>query len=152
MSIPDDPPLSREASRVVFETPRVELCELSRHATVITLSGEHDLYTKCRLLEALARASEAPSLIVDLTPCVFVDSSIMGALLGACRSQSDDEQRVEFVLPDNGNQVNCTLNLMGVRALLRIHPSLGHALERAAQHDAIMSGMPGQASFIPKQS
>ena len=137
MSVSDhSPQLSREPRGPVFETPRVELCELSEHTTVITLSGEHDLFTKYRLLEALARARQAPNLIIDLTPSVFVDSSIVGALLGACRSQPDDEQRVEFVLPDNGNQVNRTLDLMGVRALLRIHPSLGHALQRAGEHDA----------------
>ena len=51
---------------------------------VVSISGEHDIYTaptlRERLEEALAQDA-VKGLVVDLTKATFVDSSILGALL-----------------------------------------------------------------------
>jgi anti-anti-sigma factor len=139
MSVADDSSrIARPFRGHAVEAPRVELCELSDHTTVVTLGGEHDLFTKYRVCEALAKTNNAPNVIIDLTACVFVDSSIVSVLLGVCRSTSP-EQRIEIVLPDNGNEVNRALDIMGVRDLLHIHHSLGDALQRAGEHHAATS-------------
>jgi anti-anti-sigma factor len=63
---------------------RIDVRGVADDTIVITLSGEHDLFTKLRLQEALADAREEPNVIIDLTPCTFIDSTIIGALAAAC--------------------------------------------------------------------
>jgi anti-sigma B factor antagonist len=50
---------------------------------VVSISGEHDIYTAPTLRERLeeALAQDVKGLVVDLTKATFVDSSILGALL-----------------------------------------------------------------------
>jgi anti-sigma B factor antagonist len=51
---------------------------------LLTVHGEHDLYTAPRLRQQLdALLDSRTSVVVDLTGATFVDSSILGALLNA---------------------------------------------------------------------
>lgn len=53
-------------------------------AGLVTVTGEHDLYTSSDLREELKRAlGSYPATVVDLTGTTFVDSSIVGVLLDA---------------------------------------------------------------------
>jgi len=55
-------------------------------AIVIELAGEHDIHTAPELRERVADAlSQGLPLVVDLTPATFIDSSILGVLIGAHR-------------------------------------------------------------------
>lgn len=118
------------------ETPRVEVSALSEHITVVTLRGEHGLASKGRLLEALAGVGDVPNLIIDLTPCAFVDSSIIGVLLQACASTLTTGRQAEIVLPDNQADVDRALTRFGVRGILVFHLTLGHALQSAGENHA----------------
>jgi anti-anti-sigma regulatory factor len=111
------------------ETPRVELREISGHTTVVALIGEHDLSTKARLLEQFARARMAPIVIVDLTPCTFIDSTIVAALLAFRRSRP--RQRVELVLPPRDSDAHRALYLLATPALLPTYETLEGALAEA---------------------
>ena len=50
---------------------------------VVSISGEHDIYTAPTLRERLEEAliQSTDGLVVDLSKATFVDSSILGALL-----------------------------------------------------------------------
>ena len=53
---------------------------------VASLAGEHDIYTAPSLRDRMYSViAEGRPLVVDLTQATFVDSSILGALLGARR-------------------------------------------------------------------
>ena len=53
---------------------------------VASLEGEHDIYTAPALRERMYSViADGHGLVVDLTQTTFVDSSILGALLGARR-------------------------------------------------------------------
>jgi anti-sigma B factor antagonist len=53
---------------------------------VASLAGEHDIYTAPALRDRMYGViAEGRPLVVDLTEATFVDSSILGALLGARR-------------------------------------------------------------------
>jgi len=62
---------------------------------IITIAGEHDIYTapalRERLDEGLAQASSG--LVVDLSRATFVDSSILGALLEGRRQALEQDLR-----------------------------------------------------------
>ena len=119
-----------------FQSPRIEYSALSETLTVITLSGDHDLFTKYRLLEALARARECPNLIIDLTPCSFLDSAIAGALLRACHTNRQPGQRAAVVVAAHGSHIDRTLATAGLYKLVTVHTSLGRALQSAGEHSA----------------
>jgi anti-anti-sigma factor len=63
--------------------------EVENHApnvAIVAVRGEHDLTTKPALAEALARASDHLNVLVDLSECPFMDSSLIGALVEASSS------------------------------------------------------------------
>jgi anti-anti-sigma factor len=107
--------------------PAVEMRVISQRTTVTTLTGEHDLLTKQRLLETIACARQWPNVIVDLTPCEFIDSTICEVLITADRVRQPGE-RLELAMPLDDGFVNRTLTLLGLREIIPTHESLADAL------------------------
>jgi anti-anti-sigma factor len=115
--------------------PAVEMRVVSERTTVTTVTGEHDLFSKQRLLETLAWARQWPNVIVDLTPCEFIDSTI-GAILITAHQVRQPGERFELVVPANVSFVNRVLSLIGVREILTTHESLEDALSSMGEPTA----------------
>lgn len=65
---------------------------------VVSIQGEHDIASAPELRSVLAAALEAHSgVVADLTPASFVDSTVLGVLLGA-REQAQERGRGFAVL------------------------------------------------------
>ena len=83
-------------------TASQEYCavDVSRRAgvTIITVTGEVDIFAAPALVEALEAAGRGP-VVVDLSACSFFDSSGLHALLGAER----DGMTVVPVCPAGGS-------------------------------------------------
>jgi anti-anti-sigma factor len=109
-------------------TTGAELRVVSELTSVTTLSGEHDLVTKHLLLEALAQAEAYPNVVVDLTPCSFLDSSILGVFFAARDAQRPGRETLALVLPERDDAVNTAINLTGVRELIPVYETLDDAL------------------------
>ena len=108
--------------------PQITLQQLSGDTAIVTLSGDHDLATRPRLAAALEAARGQKNLIVDLTPCTFVDSTIIGVLLSAyVTSQLATAQRLEVVGPPPGSYVGRALSVAGVGETLDMHASIAEA-------------------------
>ena len=60
---------------------------------VVTVRGEVDIHSSPALVDALRKVSEAERLIVDLTECRYIDSSVFSALLCA-RKEFKGEMRL----------------------------------------------------------
>jgi anti-anti-sigma factor len=118
-------------TRRPFQTPCVEISEISAGTTVMTLHGEYDIFTKYRLVEALERVADVPNVIIDLTPCTFLDSSVITVLFSRCYADRADHHRAMLVLPDTDGIVNRTIRLTRVGELLPVYESVGCALEAA---------------------
>jgi anti-anti-sigma factor len=112
------------------EAARVELRELAGNTAVVTLAGEHDLFTKGLLEAALREARTASTVIVDLTPCTFIDSTIIATLL-AVRHARAHVQRIELAVPATARAVHRALELTGVPAFFATHATLAAALANA---------------------
>jgi anti-anti-sigma factor len=125
-----------ELGRSPSARPRVEHCALSRHTTVVTLHGDHDASTRTRLLDVLDRAATVPNVIVDLTPCTFADSATIGALLRAFRDVPPGRS-ASVVVPDGDGEVARAVGLLGVGELLPLVPTVGEALRRAGEAQAL---------------
>jgi anti-anti-sigma regulatory factor len=90
--------------------------------------GEHDLSTKARLVEQFERARMASIVIVDLTACTFIDSTIIAAILA--QRLARPRQRVEIVLPPAGSEPHRALHIGAMPELIATYPTLERALAR----------------------
>ena len=88
---------------------------------VVTLSGEHDLAGKPRLTDALATANARLNVLVDLSPCTFIDSSVIGALFSARSQLAARGGRLELVIPQEATAVRRVAELTMLSSLLTIH-------------------------------
>lgn len=65
--------------------------------------GEHDLSTRAPLAEELERVSgRGGRVVVDLTETEFIDSTILGVLIGGQRQASAASGSYAFVAPSGG--------------------------------------------------
>jgi len=108
------------------EEPGIEVRSVSASAIVLTLTGDHDLATKPALVAALAGLAPEAEIVIDLTRCTFIDSTVIGAILGARRP---DRPRISLVHPPDTSYVVRALSVIGMRDLLPVHPSVEAALE-----------------------
>jgi anti-sigma B factor antagonist len=79
--------------------PRVESLA---NGAVITLSGELDAYNAPELRSTFERVLESePALVVlDLTAVTFLDSTVLGAIVGLLRRVREARGELRTVLPD----------------------------------------------------
>ena len=85
---------------------------------MVRLRGDHDLSTKPRLLDALATVRRASGVVIDLTECTFVDSTIIAAIMHASRASSSKGPSVSLRLPGDTSYVYRALSVAGLRDLL----------------------------------
>ena len=117
--------------------------EVSRvqDVVVVALRGDHDLSTKRHVSKALAGVRPGTPVVVDLTACTFVDSTIIGVFLDACRAGSRPAPAVAIVLPSDTSYVYRALTVVGLRDLIPLHRSL----------DAALRGLPSRAGEGARQ-
>ena len=67
------------------------------------MSGEHDLSTAPELRARLHELGEADAVIVDMDQTTFVDSSILGVLVGGLRRARERDVPFGLVLGDHAH-------------------------------------------------
>jgi len=89
---------------------------------VVSLAGEHDLYTAPKVQEALRGviAAGAGTIVVDLTETTFLDSTMLHALLRA-RNELRDGGRLLLVAEDGS--VKRAFEITGIDRLFDFFPS-----------------------------
>jgi anti-anti-sigma factor len=109
---------------------RVELTSVLRDVVVIALVGEHDL-DHCDTLEsALARAAvRAPTVIVDLSGCTFMDSTAIRLVLHAHATTIRASGAFAVVIAPEAGPVARLAQLMRLDQIVDVHPSLDSAVE-----------------------
>jgi anti-sigma B factor antagonist len=101
---------------------------------VLTISGEHDLNTAPDLRRRLGELIDGgTSVVVDLSPATFVDSTILGMILDA-RRQAVERGRGFAVAHagGEGEAVARVLEITGLREELPVHRSRQDALRDAS--------------------
>jgi anti-sigma B factor antagonist len=96
---------------------------------VVSLAGEHDLYTAPRVQEALRSviADGARTIVVDLTETTFLDSTMLHLLLSA-RKELGDGGRLQLVTDDA--TLKRVFQVAGVDRFFHFYPS-----RRAAEEE-----------------
>jgi anti-sigma B factor antagonist len=99
------------------------------HGVILRVGGEVDLSTSPQLhakLVDLIEVGGAGSVVVDLTPVAFMDSTGLTVLLAAHQRARADGGRVLLVCP--GGPVLRVLRLTGMDEVFSVHGSLAQAL------------------------
>jgi anti-anti-sigma factor len=103
-----------------FEALCVELLPASApgYAAILHLRGEHDLATSGAIIDALKPL--VGDVLVDLSACTFIDSTVIGTLIHATRESSEQEHRLELVVPAENRLILRTLEVSGATHILTV--------------------------------
>lgn len=101
----------------------------NRHPVVLTVGGEVDLATAPQLRAKLIDLVEdgAGSVVVDLTPVAFMDSTGLEALLAGHRRARARGRSIRLVCPEG--QVLWVLQITGVAMVFPVYDSLAEAVD-----------------------
>jgi anti-anti-sigma factor len=97
---------------------RVDRSSHGDFAALVQLAGEHDLSTAPQLSETI-RAIRG-NVLVDLSECSFIDSSVIGALLMADRDRAPDGHRVELAVAPENATIHRIVEVTGLADLLPV--------------------------------
>ena len=109
--------------------PGIDVHTSHEGVAVVALRGEHDLASRDELAAALERAGAAvPLVVVDLSECAFIDSTVIAVIVTACARVQAEGRRLALVIPQTGGIVARTAELSGLRSLVPTFASLAGAL------------------------
>jgi anti-sigma B factor antagonist len=102
---------------------------------VLTVSGEHDLSTAPNLRRRLdGLLDERSSVIVDLSPATFIDSSILGVILDGKRRATEAGLGFAVLQSKGAEPVVRVLDVTGLRAELPVHSGRDEAVSAATNN------------------
>ena len=116
-----DPEAPRDAGTVdvVHDVPGL---------AIVTLEGEHDLSTRELLTEALQEAAAHSNVLVDLSPCTFMDSTVINVLISTAQSVRAGGERLALVIPPEQRRVARVAEMTGLDKLLAVYETREAAL------------------------
>ncbi len=107
-------------------TPAIEIEQAPARApgfaAIVTLRGEHDLDSSDAIRDALAGVDG--DVLIDLSECGFLDSSVIGTLLRTSRDRQLAGSRVELIVPPTNRIIVRTVEVASLRDLLTVHDAL----------------------------
>jgi anti-anti-sigma factor len=127
-------PAHETSQRTVYpsgaDTPnRVEVSYPEASLAIAELIGEHDLGQYESLETALLKAAvQALDVIVDLSRCEFMDSTVISLLLRAQNVVAGDHGHFAVVMPSAPGPVARMADMMRLGQLLSLHPSRDSAV------------------------
>lgn len=100
---------------------------------VLSITGEHDLSTAPELRRRLSTLiGEGNSIVVDLSPATFVDSSILGVILQARRRAAEAGLGFAVAHGNGADAVGRVLDVTGLRTELPVHEARDAATAAAS--------------------
>ena len=125
--------------------PGIEISAHSPAVSIVTLRGEHDLHSWSGVTVALANASQRPGVVVDLSECTFLDSTMLTALLVAAKQLRTRGGALAVVMA-RGTEVRRIFEVMNVDTLVEMHET------RSAAIDSVLDGGAGPVREEPAEA
>jgi anti-anti-sigma factor len=110
----------------------VEIRIHSAAVCIVTLRGEHDVDSRETVTLALAAARDYANILVDLSACTFIDSSVITTLLEASKRARQADRALELVVPTEANTVRRTLEIANVQGMLPFNETATEGLASMA--------------------
>ena len=107
---------------------RIEAADSEGGWPVLAMSGEHDLSTAPELRARLHQLGDTSAVIIDLDQTTFVDSSILGVLVGGLRRARERDVPFGLVLGENAHPaIRRIFELTGLHDVFPIYGSRSEA-------------------------
>jgi anti-anti-sigma factor len=113
---PDALPMHDGPASIEVEAPPQGL---DAYHAVVRLHGGHDIATSRSLREALDPLDG--SVLLDLSDCGFIDSSVIYVIFSDAHSRARQEHRLELLVPPENRAITRTLEIAGAREVLTVH-------------------------------
>jgi anti-anti-sigma factor len=97
--------------------------------TVVTLSGEHDLSDSHLLAAALRSGGEGARVLVDLTPCTYMDLAVIGRLITSQKRLHAHGGRLELLIPFDADAMCSIARRTGLATCLVTHTTRAAAID-----------------------
>lgn len=110
----------------------VEIKIHSPAACIVTLRGEHDVDSRETITLALAAARDYPDVLVDLSACTFIDSSVITTMLEAAKRARGSHGALQLVVPTEANGVRRTLEIANVQGMMPFNETVVEGLASLA--------------------
>jgi anti-sigma B factor antagonist len=112
----------------LFDPGTVTVAHPAPGLAVVSLRGEHDLSTELRLAEAFEGAGAHSNVVVDLSDCTFMDSTVISALLTASRAARARDEVFAVVIPPERANISRLAEMTRLSEVFPVHTSLAAAL------------------------
>ena len=99
----------------------VEVEVRSPDIAVVTVRGEHDQLTEFEISEALTRAHEHRGVLVDFSPCRYIDQSTIGVIVEASERFRSTGGRLAVVIPPEAPVIGRAAHAAGLGAVVPIY-------------------------------
>jgi anti-anti-sigma factor len=119
---------------MIARVDALELLDDPSGVRVVVLQGEQDLSSAGALRLALAGAREAGrAVVVELSIVSFIDSTILGVIVGELRECKEDGRGFAVVASSSEHEsVPRLLGVAGLRAVFPVYESRAAAIDHAA--------------------
>jgi anti-anti-sigma factor len=102
---------------------QVAVAHHARGVALVTMRGEHDLSTRPVLARALQLAAAHSNVVVDLSECSFIDSTVINEFIKtSCRLRASGEQ-IMLVIPPEQPHLARIAKLVGLAQIFEVHES-----------------------------
>jgi anti-anti-sigma factor len=108
----------------------VEVEHHSPGLAVVSVHGEHDLCTTPELTQALEQAAMHSNVLIDLSDCSFIDSSVIQALVKTALALEARGEQLALVIPPEQRMVARVARMTRLSEILPIYASRGVGLAR----------------------
>jgi anti-anti-sigma factor len=115
---------------------QVSVSHHGRGVAVVTLRGEHDVSTRAVLAQALQLAAAHSNVVVDLSECSFVDSTVINEFIKSSKSVKAGGERFMLVIPPGQAHVARIARMVRLAEMIELHES----------KDAAFANLEGKAS------
>jgi anti-sigma B factor antagonist len=95
----------------------------ARGVAVVTMRGEHDISTQPVLARALQLAAAHSNVVVDLSECSFIDSSVIKVFIKTSRAVRAGGEQMMLVIPSEQAQVARIAKIVGLAQIFELHES-----------------------------
>ena len=111
----------------------IEVAHAAPHLAVVSLQGEHDISTSESLEQAFAQAAANSNVLVDLTDCTFIDSTVITVLIRTAEAVKAGGEQLVLVIPPAQRAIARVAEMTG----------LGHLMPLYDSRDAALAALPG---------
>jgi anti-anti-sigma factor len=117
--------------------PPIEIQIYSRATCVVLVRGEHDVSSSLGATLEMAIGSGYRNVLVDLSECTFIASSLNSALLTAARCIRERDGALELVVPADAPVVRRMLAMTNVQTVIPFHATRAAGMASVASAEQL---------------